>query len=266
MEFNEKLAELLREIEKQEEQIEDIARNLDESGNLDQAMETYLENSREQLRKRKQEIIDEFNPKGSKLKIEINEGDESPIAKERSNTPRDFLNAVEKYPLYSVHEIEVEKWSPIERKLKKKHGSVRAPSPATTKCAPRKFSFPDNINELSNRQSCYITNRFKHENKSQILIYQEEQKKLMKEYQECRDIMIQAHETMLEIKERLLEIKEIEIESKLSQYKHSVNSKRGGFDLEDEHLDDKPPKKPLKLSKASSSQSEEAQKILVSCK
>ena len=262
MEFNEKLAELLKEIKKQEEQIEDIARNLEESGNLDESMEVYLENSREQLRKRKQELIEEFNPKASKLKIEITEGDESPVAKERPNTPSAFLNALDKYPLYSVHEIEVEKWSPIEREPKK-HGSVRAPSPATTKCAPRKFSFPDNIDELSNRQSCYITNRFKHENKSQIQIYQEEQKKLIKEYQECRDIMIQAHETMLEIKERLLEIKEMEIESKLSQYKHSVNSKRGGFDLEDEHQDDKPPKKPLKLRKNSSSHSEEAQKILV---
>jgi hypothetical protein len=231
MEFTQKLQELLKEIENQEQQIENYAKTLEESGSLDESMELYLENSRNQLKARKKELMEEFKPKKPTLKIELAEGEHSPIAKERSNTPTSFLLAANKYPFYSVHDIAAEKWSSINQD-QKKPSSARGASPSTTKSNPRKFSFPEKPRKIQAKPL-----------ESEMLALQEERKKLEKEFQECREIMNVAQETWLLIKERLLEIKEMEIENKFNQFKHSVNSRRGdSSDLDDGLFDDKPPK------------------------
>ena len=98
-----------------------------------------------------------MTPKASKFEIEITEGDESPVAKEKLNPPSAFLNTVDKHPLSSVHQIEVENFTLVQRKPKK-HGSVRALRQATIK--------------------------------SQNLILQKEQKKLIKRISRMQDLMI----------------------------------------------------------------------------
>lgn len=221
MEINEKFSELLNEIEKQESQIEEIARQLEESGSLDETMEIYLENTREQLRQRKLELIAEFQPNIEPIKIEIQDGEVSPKAKEHPNTPSSFSNRTNKYPLYSVHEIEVEKLPTIE----KKSISERLPP-----ISPNR-SF--NVYSPSNKKEFFTNKNFFFSSADAGLNLnndEEEYKKLSKEYQECREIMNTAHETMLMIKEKLLELKEMEIENKMNCFENSINNKRGGIE------------------------------------
>lgn len=258
MEINEKFAELLNEIEKQEYQIEEIARQLEESGSLDEAMETYLESTREQLRQRKLELISEFQPKSEPMKIEIHDGEVSPKAKERPNTPSSFSNRTNKYPLYSVHEIEVEKLPCIQQKSVSEHLP-----PISSNKSFNSYSFPSNQNEFppSKNFNFCSTGAVSGLNLNND---EEEHKKLSKEYQECREIMNTAHETMLMIKEKLLEFKEMEIENKMNYFENSINNKRGGFEEWNESwADDKGQKKPPKSQVKEGKDLSEGMKIIV---
>jgi hypothetical protein len=242
MEIDQRFAALMDEITKQEELIENYANKLEEAGNIDPSIEDYLQNTREELRLKKQKLIQEFQPKQADEKkrlsiINLKDGDDSPRVKLTKNTPKASSSRAEKFPFYSVHKIEIEK-NPDSLKdnlgsskknlpeqiFKKKSGSSRGNSPSAFRYSPqtsplenkRRIENIENPDPEISSTECSLTNVDKLNDLGSI-----EYSEAYRQYQQMRELRNKAHEKMLKLKEKML----YEKEAQLKAMKHYIDSK-----------------------------------------
>ncbi|OMJ86258.1 hypothetical protein SteCoe_12239 [Stentor coeruleus] len=241
MELNERFTTLMSEINKQEEVIENYAKKLEEDGNFDQSMEDYLSKAREELQDRKAKIIEEFRSKEENKQSlsntrfsrpSINEGEVSPKAKGKCNTPGPKSSRAEKFPFYSVHKIEVEK-TPVGPKniFKNNTNTPRGNSPSAARYSPKHnpgpqlvqrkmtFEFNDTLEEVASSTDCSTTNEINSEFNADFI-----------KYQKLRELRNWAHEEMLKQKECLLKKREKELDAMMRYIEsNSITLRRGNY-------------------------------------
>ena len=240
MSLDDRFEVLLSEITKQEEIIENYANKLEEAGNIDPNIEEYLKNTREELQERKQKLIEEFKPverskKLTPLNLSITNEEDSPKIKNKANTPNSVTSRVEKFPFYSVLEIEIEKSPALPKDIFKKHQDLsRGNSPSALRYSPinslspniknKQIEINDNLYSEFSSTQCSFSN-FDRINDSSL-----EYSEYSRKYQELREIKNKVHEEMLLLKEKMLNEKESRLEA-MMQYieSKSVTLKRGNF-------------------------------------
>jgi hypothetical protein len=275
MSLSEKFEEILSQITAQEENIEKIANDYEQSGNMDPSFEDYLFQIRSELKQRREAIMSNFRPKVEPIQIETSKNhlkseppaENSPKAKIKSNTPTSTSSRTEKFPFYSVHQIEVDKNKP---NLFKKMTSGKGNSPAAGRYSPHSFKDFDNPFAVSDNHAGIVSG-LKEGLKFETLVenstfngknnglavertgknqglkvvdseststslsrekspsYAQEKEVLLRDYYKCREIMNSAHEAMLLIKEKMLEIKEKELSVKMSCYESTFKNLDSDF-------------------------------------
>lgn len=249
MELNDRFSALMSEIQKQEEVIENYARKLDEEGNIDPSIEEYLTNAREELQQRKAKLIEEFRPKDEakqsltssrQPRPSTNEGELSPKAKGKCNTPGPKSSRAEKFPFYSVHKIEVEKNQVGPKNIFKNNtGTPRGNSPSAARYSPknnpgpemiqrkRTFEFPDTLEEIASSTDCSTNYEVSNDYNADFI-----------KFQKMRELRNWAHEEMLKQKELLLKRKEKDLEAMMHYIEsNSITLRRGNYSETDDVID-----------------------------
>ncbi|OMJ73751.1 hypothetical protein SteCoe_27495 [Stentor coeruleus] len=245
MELDDRFSALMSEIQKQEEVIENYARKLDEDGNIDPSIEEYLTNAREELQQRKVKLIEEFKPKDEakqslnlrKSRPSTNEGEFSPKAKSKCNTPGPKSSRAGKLPFYSVHKIEVEKNQVGPKNIfKNNQGTPRGNSPSASRYSPKNnpgpemiqrkktFEFHDTLEEIASSTDCSTTYEVSNDYNADFI-----------KFQKMRELRNWAHEEMLKQKELLLKRKEKDLEAMMHYIEsNSITLRRGNYSEADD--------------------------------
>lgn len=223
--FNEKFETLMNEITKQEAIIEDYADKLEAAGNIDPSIEDYLNNAREELRKKKETLIDEFKKPPKKeltkplkfSKLSIDDAEDSPKVKVKSATPKfSSSTRVEKFPFYSVHEIEAEKVTLAKDIFKSNHQiSPRVKSPSALRYSQNTLNAPLRQKTFGNIESVLRDNSTKNESPLHVQDFIDKKDpgsiEQYVKYLEEREKRVQAREKMVEMREKAVAAKEAEL-------------------------------------------------------
>lgn len=225
-----KLEDFIRELEKEEKNIEKEKLSLKKDGILDEGLDFYLTESINLIKERKEKLIKDFYPQQTVKKAKkVNPSTKNQQPNLLSN--KKFENHQEPLvinkPLYSVHNIEKKIFSPPTSEIfRKKVSPERGNSPSATRYSP-KLSPSSIRNEkvknfealslhesppCSTRSSTSSIDKFVYKSTEN---FDPKSYELYRKYQEKREIRNRAHEDMLRLKEQILIQKEKKIDELL---------------------------------------------------
>lgn len=225
-----KLEDFIRELEKEEENIEKEKLSLKKDGILDEGLDFYLTESINLIKERKEKLINDFYPQKTDKKIRENAPSTKNLETKLLNN-KIFENhhgpLVNNKPLYSVHNIEKKILSPPAAEIfRKKVSPERGNSPSAMRYSPQlsptsiRSEKVKNLEVLSGHESPPCSTRSSASSIDKLVCkstgnFDPQSYELYRKYQEKREIRNRAHEDMLRLKEQILIQKEKKLEELL---------------------------------------------------